>query len=148
MFIGKVTIAPRLVLQARRFVGVDRARIPVPFTTGRDCFASVAALLLQPRTVIAPIPLFVGAMVTPRLTLQSPSGFRVDDRIKCPHDRLQAFGQGGDPTAIAATPTAPIRQTTTVRTSPSKGSWITSPRGTTVAQQPFSPVTQAGLRST
>ena len=55
-------------------------------------FASLPALLLQPRTVIAPIALFVGAMITPRLILQSPSVFRVDDRIECPHHRLQAVG--------------------------------------------------------
>jgi hypothetical protein len=94
VFLGKMTIAPRLVLQAIRLDGVDRGRISVPSTTRRHCFASLPALLLQPRTVIAPIALFVGAMVTPRLILQSPSVFWVDDRIECPHHRLQAVGRG------------------------------------------------------
>jgi hypothetical protein len=85
MFLGKMPIAPRLVLQAIRLIGVDRGRISERSTTGRHCSATLPALLLQPRTVIAPIALFVGAMVTPRLILQSPSVFRVDDRIQCPH---------------------------------------------------------------
>jgi len=95
VFLGKMTIAPRLVLQAIRLVGIDRGRISVPFTTRWHRFASLPALLLQPRTVIAPIALVVGAMITPRLILQSPSVFRVDDRIECPHHRLQAVGRGG-----------------------------------------------------
>ena len=85
MLLGKMTFVPRLVLQPIRLVGVDRSRVLVPSTMGRHCLAAVAALLLQPRTVIAPIALFVGAMVTPRLILQSPSVLRVNDRIQCPH---------------------------------------------------------------
>src|SRR6516165_8808140 len=95
VFLGEMTIAPRLVLQAIRLLGVDRGRISVPFTTRWRRFASLPALLLQPRTVIAPIALFVGAMITPRLIPQSPSVFWVDDRIECPHHRLQAVGRGG-----------------------------------------------------
>jgi hypothetical protein len=53
VFLGEMTIAPRLVLQAIRLVGVDRGRISVPFTTRWRRFASLPALLLQPRTVIA-----------------------------------------------------------------------------------------------
>src|SRR6516165_165636 len=95
VFLGKMTNAPRLVLQAIRLVGLDRGRISVPFTTRWHRFASLPALLLQPRTVIAPIALFLGAMITPRLILQSPSVFRIDDRIECPHHRLQTVGRGG-----------------------------------------------------
>ena len=93
VFLGKMTIAPRLVLRTPR--RVDWRRISVPSTTRRHWFASLPALLLQPRAVIAPIALFVGAMVPPRLILQSPSVFRIDDRIECPHHRLQAVGRGG-----------------------------------------------------
>ena len=95
MLLGKMAIASRLVLQAIRLVGVDWGRISLPSSTGWHCFASLPALLLQPRTVIAPIALFARAMVTPRLILQSPSVFRVDDRIECPHHRLQTVGRGG-----------------------------------------------------
>ena len=118
-----MTIAPRLVLQAIRLVGVDRGRISVPFTTRWHQFASLPALLLQPRTVIAPIALFVGAMITPRLILQSPSVFRVDiaSRVRTTDFKLSA--EAGYPTAIATALTARIRQTTIVRTSPSKGCW-------------------------
>jgi hypothetical protein len=82
-------------------LGIDRAasleELP---TTRRHWFASLPALLLQPRAVIAPIALFVGAMVTPRLILQSPSVFRVDDRIECPHHGLQAVGRSSKGTRV------------------------------------------------
>jgi hypothetical protein len=112
MLLGKVTIAPRLVLQARRFVGVDRARIPAPSTMRRHCLASVAALL-QPRTVIAPIPIFVGAIVTPRLILhrQASSVLTIALSIRATYLKLSA--KAGDPTAIAAATTAHTRQTAT-----------------------------------
>src|SRR5215472_1076836 len=74
VFFAKMIIAPRLVFQAVRLVGVYRGRISVPFTMGRHRFAALAALLLEPRTVIAPIALFVGAIVARRLPMpQVPS---------------------------------------------------------------------------
>jgi len=59
-FLANMTIAPRLVLQAIGLVGVYRGRILAPFTMGQHRFAALAALLLEPGTVIAPIALFVG----------------------------------------------------------------------------------------
>ena len=95
--LAKVTIPPRLVLQAIGLVGVYRRRILTPFTMGRHRFTALAALLLEPGTVIAPITLFIAAIVTPGLILEPPSVFRVDDRIERPHHRLHVFGRGGAP---------------------------------------------------
>src|SRR6516225_9618557 len=96
-FLARMTIPPRLVLQAIGLVGVYRRRILTPFTMGRHRFTALAALLLEPGAVTAPIALFIGAVVVPGLLLEPPSVFRVDDRIERPHHRLQVFGGGGGP---------------------------------------------------
>ena len=69
MFFANMTVSSRLVLQAVRLIGVYRGRISVPSTPGRHRFAALTALLLEPRTVTAPIVLFVAVIVAPGLIL-------------------------------------------------------------------------------